>query len=455
MTEHVVRTKQTNRIDAQFYRKIHCPFLQQKDLSFLSFFAADDTKMVKRCQSDAIRREVLARSMVGMHEIGEQKRSGVIWLVLLAGALCWWLAAATSDPNSDSDSPRRPQRPGDHASLPTGAHGSSRWLGTGAHGARWLVTGCQDGLPNGHPMPQNTPESACCTRFELGTSSWVEQHCELPESLQLNSLAEFERLWELRPQELGTFMLMGKLRNVPRYEKNFGEVYTYGGVEHAAAPVPAVLQPYLNWVEKREGHKYAQLLVNWYDGPDHSMGKHADDERELDLSVSIYSFSFHTGPVPRRFQVYPKQGGARVLDLPMPHNSLLVMGGDMQRQYKHAVPKMTAGERKRVLMADTKSPVACSKTEPGLPLSSAQPRPRRINITLRAYRTTPLQERKGKIFAAFAFGREECSTLPLVNILFIIYATTRMPAHMPHWRYQCRNQNGQQVEAGPREDNIN
>jgi alkylated DNA repair dioxygenase AlkB len=41
----------------------------------------------------------------------------------------------------------------------------------------------------------------------------------------------------------------------------------------------------------------------------------------------------------RRFALKPRDGGTQRLALALPHGSLLVMRGDTQRRYRHALPR--------------------------------------------------------------------------------------------------------------------
>jgi alkylated DNA repair dioxygenase AlkB len=95
----------------------------------------------------------------------------------------------------------------------------------------------------------------------------------------------------------------------------------------------------LQWVKDHSGFDYNQVLVNWYQDGNHYIGPHSDDETQLVPGSSIYSFSFGQE---RDFVVTSKKG---VLETPfhesfaMKDNSLLIMEGDMQKNFKHQVPK--------------------------------------------------------------------------------------------------------------------
>ena len=97
-----------------------------------------------------------------------------------------------------------------------------------------------------------------------------------------------------------------------------------------------------------ESH-FNSVLVNLYRDGDDSMGWHADDEPELGPRPVIASLSLGAT---RRFRMQPRRGGRdvrRALShaIDLTHGSLLVMAGDTQRDWRHAVPRTrsTVGPR--------------------------------------------------------------------------------------------------------------
>lgn len=87
---------------------------------------------------------------------------------------------------------------------------------------------------------------------------------------------------------------------------------------------------------------YNAVLVNLYKTAKDSIGMHADDETIMVPGAPIYSFSF--GCV-RTFVIQPKTKNNQerkdgTLKLQMLDNSLIVMCGNMQEQFKHGVPPM-------------------------------------------------------------------------------------------------------------------
>ena len=102
---------------------------------------------------------------------------------------------------------------------------------------------------------------------------------------------------------------------------------------------------------------YNACLQNWYE-PSHTIGLHADDEKQMDNRLPIFSLSWGGT---RRFLLRPKfkPTGEGVSEFFLTSGSLFVMGGTTQSTHKHEIPKW----RK------TKDP----------------PTSRRVNYTMRAF----------------------------------------------------------------------
>ena len=99
-------------------------------------------------------------------------------------------------------------------------------------------------------------------------------------------------------------------------------------------------------LERACGATFNSVLANLYrDGHD-AMGWHSDDEPELGPAPVIASLSLGAQ---RRFVFRPKAPrGPPVLDLELPHGSLLRMAGATQRLYQHALPRMARVQSPRI-----------------------------------------------------------------------------------------------------------
>jgi alkylated DNA repair dioxygenase AlkB len=127
-----------------------------------------------------------------------------------------------------------------------------------------------------------------------------------------------------------------------------GAAYRYSGASFAPHPWPPALASVRAAVEAAAGARFDSVLANRYrDGRD-AMGWHSDDEPELGAQPVIASLSLGA---PRRFVLKPRAGRGAPADarlaFALPHGSLLVMAGDTQRNYRHALPRTAkpVGER--------------------------------------------------------------------------------------------------------------
>jgi alkylated DNA repair dioxygenase AlkB len=125
-----------------------------------------------------------------------------------------------------------------------------------------------------------------------------------------------------------------------------GAGYVYSGTRFEPRAWPAALLPLRERLQDELAVPFNSVLANRYrDGRD-GMGWHSDDEPELGPRPAIASLSLGA---PRRFLLKPRERGAQSerLALELGHGSLLLMAGDSQRRYRHALPKTAraVGER--------------------------------------------------------------------------------------------------------------
>jgi len=130
---------------------------------------------------------------------------------------------------------------------------------------------------------------------------------------------------------------------LPRLTAWYGDVgYRYSGVVHPPRPwldlladLRGRLPPPGGVSASSPGWRPNSVLVNFYrDGRD-SMGWHSDDEAVLGSLPTIWSISLGAT---RLFLFRHRQTAERV-GVDLGHGSLLVMAGDCQRCWQHALPK--------------------------------------------------------------------------------------------------------------------
>lgn len=142
--------------------------------------------------------------------------------------------------------------------------------------------------------------------------------------------------------------IAGKRIPSPRLSAWYGEPgveYRYSGTTYRAEGWTPALEALRARLEHETGSRFDSVLVNRYRSGTDSMGWHADDEPELGPRPVIASVSLGAT---RRFSL--KHRTRKDLDsvrLDLTHGSLLLMSGDTQSHWRHAVPKTArpVGER--------------------------------------------------------------------------------------------------------------
>lgn len=180
-------------------------------------------------------------------------------------------------------------------------------------------------------------------------------------------------LTELRgriPWETHRIRMFGREIDSPRLScwiGDPGEVYTYSRTRFEPRPWPSVLTDVRRRLTTALGVEFDSVLANLYrDGRDR-MGWHSDDEPELGPAPTIASLSLGGA---RRFLLKPKAWTRRAggddrsnvrgssdaagapkgerIALNLDHGSLLVMAGETQRHYLHALPATAAQVAPRI-----------------------------------------------------------------------------------------------------------
>ena len=146
--------------------------------------------------------------------------------------------------------------------------------------------------------------------------------------------------------EQGEIMMFGKKVLEPRLTAWYGEAgksYTYSGKTQYGLAWTDALVLIKNKIEAacpsfmtRESPFFNSVLLNYYRNGQDSMGWHADDERELGRNPIIASLNLGES---RRFLFRRKDDKNIKHEILLTHGSLLLMAGEMQHFWQHAVPK--------------------------------------------------------------------------------------------------------------------
>jgi alkylated DNA repair dioxygenase AlkB len=150
------------------------------------------------------------------------------------------------------------------------------------------------------------------------------------------------------PWETHRIRLFGREVDSPRLSCWIGDpdaAYTYSGTRFEPHPWPAALRPVRTRVGAACGADFNSVLANLYrDGRD-AMGWHRDDERELGDRPVIASLSLGAT---RRFVLKHVSDPSRRRAIDLAPGSLLLMRGETQRHYRHALPRTAKAVGPRV-----------------------------------------------------------------------------------------------------------
>ncbi len=151
--------------------------------------------------------------------------------------------------------------------------------------------------------------------------------------------ALFDDLMAQIPWEIHRIRLFGRLVDSPRLSCWIGDpdaVYTYSGARFAPHAWPGALASVRERLNRELDAGFNSVLANLYRSGADSMGWHSDSEVELGPQPVIASLSLGAT---RRFALKDRRDPARKLTLDLPPGSLLLMRGDTQANYRHALPR--------------------------------------------------------------------------------------------------------------------
>ena len=142
--------------------------------------------------------------------------------------------------------------------------------------------------------------------------------------------------------------IFGREVDSPRLSCWIGDAdasYVYSQTRFEPHPWLPELQDLRERLQNEFECKFNSVLANLYRHGQDSMGWHSDDEPELGRQPVIASISLGAT---RRFSFKAKTEKAKAVHLELPHGSLLLMRGDTQKNYRHALAKTAKPEGERI-----------------------------------------------------------------------------------------------------------
>jgi len=148
----------------------------------------------------------------------------------------------------------------------------------------------------------------------------------------------FSELRNVTPWKAVEISVWGKRVMQPRLISWHGDTdasYKYSGVRLQPEPWTPTLLRLREQIEQFTKTNFNSVLLNLYRDQNDSMGWHSDDEPELGERPTIASLSLGET---RHFLMRNKSAATSPkVSLPLSSGSLLVMSGDTQRNWKHAI----------------------------------------------------------------------------------------------------------------------
>lgn len=124
-----------------------------------------------------------------------------------------------------------------------------------------------------------------------------------------------------------------------------GKSYSYSGINQEPNSWNKGLTYIKEKIEEVAGVNFNSVLLNWYRNGDDYLNWHADDEKELGINPVIGSVNFG---VTRDFQIRNNANRDLKLTIPLAHGTLLIMSGELQSFWQHAVPKRKKVNKSRL-----------------------------------------------------------------------------------------------------------
>jgi alkylated DNA repair dioxygenase AlkB len=141
----------------------------------------------------------------------------------------------------------------------------------------------------------------------------------------------------------------GKYIQIPRKQVGYGNdgtFYRFSGNRVDAKPWNDFLEDIELQLEAVLEETFNFVLINLYEDGTRYIGWHSDDEKDLGDGSIIASLTFGA----TRDFVLKHKVTKKSTKIALPHNTLLIMGGDTQKNYLHSVPKRLRVKEPRINM---------------------------------------------------------------------------------------------------------
>lgn len=164
-----------------------------------------------------------------------------------------------------------------------------------------------------------------------------------PEKSRINT----DLLLEELPFKNDETIVFGKHRVMNRLTAWVGDspfTYGYSQIKRKAVPWSINLLSLKEKVEGKTNYPFNSCLLNYYPTGEDGMGWHSDNEKELGRKPIIASLSLGAE---RKFSFKHIETKEKI-DIQLENGSLLLMSGEIQHYWKHALPKTKKNNNPRL-----------------------------------------------------------------------------------------------------------
>ena len=110
--------------------------------------------------------------------------------------------------------------------------------------------------------------------------------------------------------------------------------YKYSGKLMPAQILTEGLKYLLGYINTKFGAMFNGILVNYYIDGNEYIGKHSDDEKNVD-EIGVIAIS--SGAI-RKFRIRDKKTNQIIKDIPTDPSKIIQMSGDFQKEFTHEIP---------------------------------------------------------------------------------------------------------------------
>lgn len=169
--------------------------------------------------------------------------------------------------------------------------------------------------------------------IDTGKSQFLEYNFDFLSIVLKNSITEIAPLMIIKPE----IIMFGKKVHQQRdvgFFSDTSEGYTYSNKLMPSQKVPNKTKELMNIVNRLFAANYNGILINRYQDGNNSIGKHSDDEKNLDSNAGVVMISI--GAV-RKFRIRSKRENG-YYDFDTKNEHCYVMCGDFQKEFTHEIP---------------------------------------------------------------------------------------------------------------------